>query len=218
VTGRVLAYIRVSTAEQADSGAGLAAQRAVIEREAAHRGWADVRWFEDGGYSGSSLDRPEMGRLLAEVRGGDVLVTAKVDRLSRSLVDFALLVERSQRERWSIVTLDLGLDLSTPQGEFVASILAAFARMERRLIGQRTRDAMQAKKAAGTRFGRSSRIPVEVQDRVEALHRNGWSMRRIAAALTEDGIRTAEGCSTWHAATVRTVLSSRANDRLAGLA
>ncbi|MDP9443659.1 MAG: recombinase family protein [Actinomycetota bacterium] len=170
MTGRVLAYMRVSTAEQADSGAGLAAQRAAIERESAHRGWSDVQWFEDGGYSGGSLDRPEMGRLIAEIRGGDVLVTAKVDRLSRSLVDFALLVERSQRERWSIVTLDLGLDLSTPQGEFVASILAAFARMERRLIGQRTRDAMQAKKAAGTRFGRSSRIPADVQEWVEALH------------------------------------------------
>src|SRR3954468_6034799 len=119
----VFAYLRVSTVEQADSGLGLAAQRAAIVREAAHRGWDDVRWYEDGGYSGSSLDRPQMTVLLSRVRAGDVLVTAKVDRLSRSLVDFATLVERSQRERWSIVTLDLGLDLSTPQGEFVASIL-----------------------------------------------------------------------------------------------
>ena len=214
----IRAYIRVSTAEQADSGAGLAAQREAIAREAAHRGWGDVEWYDDPAESGKDLERPQMTRLLTEVRRGDVLVAAKVDRLSRSLVDFATLVERSQREGWGIITLDLGLDLSTPQGEFVASILAAFARMERRLIGERTRDAMAAKKAKGeARYGVRSSLPVELQERIEELHQSGVTLARIADTLTAEGVPTATGRTRWWPATVASVLSSRRNDRAAGL-
>lgn len=213
----VRAYCRVSTGQQADSGAGLAAQRDDIDREARHRGWTDVAWYIDGGWSGKDLDRPEMSRLLAEIRAGDVLVAAKVDRLSRSLVDFATLVERSQKQGWSIVTLDLGLDLSTAQGEFVASILAAFARMERRLIGQRTRDAMQAKKAQGARFGRPSLIPAQVQRRIEGLHSSGVTLADIARTLNDEGVPTAFD-GRWWPSTVQGVLRCRENDRLAGLA
>ncbi len=159
-----------------------------------------------------------MARLLSEIRRGDLLVTAKVDRLSRSLVDFATLVERSQREGWSIVTLDLGLDLSTAQGEFVASILAAFARMERRLIGQRTRDAMAAKKhGGGVRYGHPSRLAPEVQADVARMVAAGSSLSEVARQMTARGVPTAEGGSRWYASTVRSVLSSLANDRLAGL-
>jgi DNA invertase Pin-like site-specific DNA recombinase len=212
----VRAYLRVSTDQQADSGAGLAAQRDAIEREAAHRGWDDVEWYVDGGFSGKDLERPQMARLLSEIMRGDLLVTAKVDRLSRSLVDFATLVERSQKAGWSIVTLDLGLDLSTAQGEFVASILAAFARMERRLIGQRTKDAMAAKKAlGGVRFGHRSRIPMAIQEQVEALWLSGLSMCEVARRMTAQGVPTAEGYDRWHASTVSTVLSSLRNAGLA---
>jgi DNA invertase Pin-like site-specific DNA recombinase len=214
----VRAYARVSTDQQADSGAGLAAQHDAIEREAVHRGWDDVEWYVDAAWSGKDLERPQMARLLAEIRRDDLLITAKVDRLSRSLVDFATLVERSQKEGWSIVTLDLGLDLSTPQGEFVASILAAFAKMERRLIGQRTKDAMAAKKkAGGVRFGHRSRIPMQVQAEVERLWLSGLSMCEVARRMTAQGVLTVEGYDRWHASTVSTVLSSLANDRLAGL-
>lgn len=214
----IRAYLRVSTVEQADSGAGLAAQRDAIEREAAHRSWESLAWYSDGGWSGKDLDRPEMARLLSEIRRGDLLVTAKVDRLSRSLVDFATLVERSQRDGWSIVTLDLGLDLSTAQGEFVASILAAFARMERRLIGQRTRDAMAAKKqGGGVRYGHRSRLAPEVQAEVARMVATGSSLSEVARHMTAQGVPTAEGASRWYASTVRSVLSSLANDRLAGL-
>lgn len=213
---KVRAYLRVSTVEQAESGAGLAAQRAAIEREAEYRGWSDVEWYEDGGESGKDLDRPEMDRLLSEVRRGDVLVAAKVDRISRSLVDFASLIEESQRRGWSIITLDLGLDLTTPQGEFVASILAAFARMERRLIGQRTRDAMQAKKAAGTRFGRASLVPVPVQERIEAERAESRTLKQIAEGLNDDEVPTVYG-GRWWPSSVQSVLQSRENDRLAGL-
>jgi DNA invertase Pin-like site-specific DNA recombinase len=81
----VRAYIRVSTADQATNGHGLAAQRSAIEAEAERRGWTGLRWYEDGGYSGKDLDRPAMRDLLGSVRRGDTLIVAKLDRLSRSL-------------------------------------------------------------------------------------------------------------------------------------
>src|SRR4051794_697072 len=96
----VLAYLRVSTSEQADSGAGLAAQRAAIEAEAARRGWASVEFIEDAGYSAKSMRRPGLALALDRLRRGDasVLVVAKMDRLSRSLLDFASILATAQRE------------------------------------------------------------------------------------------------------------------------
>lgn len=87
-TPRVLGYVRVSTTEQGDSGAGVAAQRAAIQAEADRRGWA-VDWIEDAGYSARSMKRPGISDALARLRRGeaDTLVVAKMDRLSRSLVD-----------------------------------------------------------------------------------------------------------------------------------
>lgn len=137
----VWAYVRVSTTDQAESGLGLAAQRAAIESEAARRGW-DVEWVEDAGRSGATLDRPALTAMLAKIRRGDVLVVAKLDRLSRSLMDFAGLMSRAHAEGWAVVALDLGLDLTTPSGELMANVMATFAHFERRLISQRTKEAM----------------------------------------------------------------------------
>lgn len=215
----VRAYARVSTDAQAESGAGLQAQRDAIVREAHNRGWEEVEWYvEEDGRTGGNLDRPAMQRMLSEMKRDDVIVAAKVDRLSRSLVDFSTLLQTAQKRGWVVLTLDLGLDLSTPQGEFTASVLASFARMEQRLIGQRTRDAMAAKKRAGAvRYGHRSTLPDEVQDRVERLVASGLSMCEVARRMTTSGVRTAQGSGTWYASTVRSVLSSRTNDRLAGL-
>jgi DNA invertase Pin-like site-specific DNA recombinase len=202
----VRCYARVSTDRQAGTGYGLEAQQSAIEREAEHRGWTDVQWYiEREGRSGSSMDRPEMTRLLRDVRRGDVLVAAKVDRLSRSLVDFATLVETAQRRGWTIVTLDLGLDLSTAQGEFVASVLAAFARMERRLISQRTRDAMAAAKARGVLPGPRSALPSETRARIVALRSDGLALSKIAARLNDEEVWTVTG-KRWRAQSVHAAL------------
>ena len=215
----IRAYCRVSTDAQAESGAGLAAQRNAIVREAENRDWTDVKWYvEDEGRTGGNLDRPAMQRMLTDMRRGDVIVAAKVDRLSRSLVDFSSLVETAQKRGWSIVTLDLGLDLSTPQGEFTASVLAAFARMEQRIIGLRTREAMAAKKQTGkVRYGHRSILAEEIQDEVERLVASGLSRSAVAREMTMRGVLTAQGSSHWYSSTVGSVLRSRANDRLAGL-
>jgi len=89
-------------------------------------------------------------------------MVSKLDRLSRSLLDFAGLMHRAQVGGWNVVALDLGIDLATPAGEFMASVMASAAQWERRIIGQRTRDALAVRKAEGHRLGRPSSLPREV--------------------------------------------------------
>src|SRR5688500_480110 len=97
---RVLGYLRVSTDEQASSGLGLEAQRAAIETQASVRGW-DVTWVEDAGFSAKNLRRPGIGRALAALKAGDAdtLVVSKLDRLSRSIIDFGSVLERARQEK-----------------------------------------------------------------------------------------------------------------------
>jgi DNA invertase Pin-like site-specific DNA recombinase len=116
---RVLGYARCSTAEQADSGAGLAAQEAAIRAECSRRGWNLVDVLVDAGASGKSVaGRPGLASCstMIEQGLGGTLMVSKLDRLSRSVVDFAQLLARAQHERWNICALDAGLDLSTPSG------------------------------------------------------------------------------------------------------
>jgi len=206
----VVGYIRVSTDDQADSGLGLEAQRSLIEGECGRRGWNLVHVFEDAGVSGKSLaGRPALTKALEAVRGhsADALVVAKLDRLSRSLLDFAGLMEQARKEGWALVALDLGVDTTTPSGEMLASVLASFAQYERRLIGQRTKDALAVKKAQGARLGRPPVLDKAVVRRIERARRRGQSLQAIANALNIDGVGTAHGGSKWHASTVRSVLA-----------
>jgi DNA invertase Pin-like site-specific DNA recombinase len=133
---------------------------------------------------------------------------AKLDRLSRSLLDFAAVMERSRRKRWSLVALDLGVDTTTPQGEMLANVLAAFAQFERRLIGQRTAEALAVKKAEGVKLGRPRSLPSEVVGRIWRMHRRGQSLRRIADRLNRDGIPTGHGGVRWYPSSVSAVIRS----------
>lgn len=215
----VVAYTRVSTEEQAVSGAGLDAQLASIESEIARRGWTLVTTYTDAGVSGKSVvNRPALASAIAAVESGEAgtLVVAKLDRLSRSLLDFAELMARAQRGGWNIVALDLGIDLSTPAGEFLASVMASAAQWERRIIGQRTRDALAAKRAAGVRLGRPSEVPVHVLDRIATARAGGRSLRGIAADLTAAGEPTVRGGAVWSSSSVQAILASQAfSDRQA---
>ncbi len=210
----VRAYVRVSTDSQAASGHGLDAQRKTISAEADRRGWEDVVWYIDGGFSGKDLDRPAMADLLSVIRRGDVLVIAKLDRLSRSLSDFAALMERAQRQKWNVVALDLGIDLSTPNGEFMASVLAAMARWERRIIGQRTKEGMAAARAKGVLPGRRSALPPKVQARLLAMRDQGLTLTVIANRLNADDVPTATG-GTWTTSAVYSSTRSAALEEAA---
>ena len=151
-----LAYLRVSTSDQADGGAGLAAQRAAILAEAERRGWSEARFIEDAGYSGKSTNRPGLRVALEVLKAGRArgLIVAKMDRLSRSLLDFTLIMSQAQRQGWALLALDCPVDPTTPAGEAMASIMATFSQLERRLIGERTREALAVRRAGGARLGR----------------------------------------------------------------
>lgn len=203
----VIGYTRVSTSEQFDSGAGLEAQRAAIESECARRSWQLLAVYEDTA-SGKSLDRPGVRDALTAVEAGKAqgLVVAKLDRLSRSLMDFAGLMERSRKQQWSLIALDLGVDTTTPSGEMIANVLATFAQFERRLIGQRTKEALAVKRSQGVQLGRPRSMPDDLRARLHDLRASGMSYNAIARLLNEEGIATAQGGQSWHASTVTKAL------------
>jgi DNA invertase Pin-like site-specific DNA recombinase len=207
---RAVGYARVSTEEQAESGAGINAQLAVIEGEVERRGWELIRNVDVDNASGKRMNRPGLTAALTSLTNGhaDVLVVAKLDRLSRSMLDFCLLLDRARREGWSLVILDLGIDLTTASGEVMAHVAAAFAQFERRLIGQRTRDALAEKRKAGVRLGRPSVLTADVVARITASRGDGETLSAIADSLNADGIATAHEGACWYPSTVAAVLRS----------
>lgn len=187
---RVIGYVRVSTADQGENGVGLEAQRQIIEAEVARRGWELVGSNEDIASGKSTNGRHGLSDALEVIeRGGaDGLIVAKLDRLSRSLADFASLMERSRRQGWILVAVDLGVDTSTPSGELLSTVVASVAQYERRLIGQRTREALAVKRAQGVRLGRPRVVAEAVVQRVRRLRRSGRSFAAIAATLNAQGV------------------------------
>ena len=157
---QMLGYVRVSTDEQGASGAGLEAQREAITTEAQRRGWQLLRIEEDV-LTGRHMRRPGLQNVLTALcaREAHGLIVSKLDRLSRYLVDFASLVEQAQREGWNLVALDLGVDLSTPAGEFLANVMASAAQWERRIISQRTKDALAVRRHQGVQLEELIRRP-----------------------------------------------------------
>lgn len=210
----VLGYLRCSTEEQAVSGLGLADQRAVIDAEAARRGWDAVEYVTDDGYSAKSLARPGIADALDRLRAGEagVLVVSKIDRLSRSVHDFTGLIATAKREGWSLVVLDLALDMSTPNGKFMASVLASVSELERDLISARTSAALAQLKANGKRLGRPRTMPESVTERIVREREQGRTFAAIADALNADGVPTARGGARWYRSTVKAVLESAALD------
>ena len=205
--------MRVSTDEQHASGAGISAQRAAIHAECERRGWHLQHIVgEDSGASSATLARAGLQRALEALDAGkaDVLVVAKLDRLSRSVAQGAQFMDRAKRKGWSLVALDFGLDTTTPAGEMVANVILSAAQYERRLIGERTRAALKAKREQGVRLGRPQALPDDVVRRIVNAHQLGLSFRAIAAGLEADGVPTARGGTKWHASTVKAVCESQA--------
>jgi DNA invertase Pin-like site-specific DNA recombinase len=208
---QAIGYLRVSTGRQADSGAGIEAQRTAILAEATRRGWAaaDVQFIEETA-SGKNAKRPGLELAREALASGDAgaLVVSKMDRLSRSLLDFASIMQEAQKQGWALIALDCPVDLTTPMGEALASIIATFAQLERKMIGERTRDALAEKRAAGVKLGRPRILPDDVRERIVAEREEKRTLRIIADALNDEGVPTAHGGKRWYPSTVRQVLTS----------
>ncbi|MGY1857531.1 recombinase family protein [Modestobacter sp. SYSU DS0290] len=209
----VVAYLRVSTDEQVASGLGLDAQRTAVEDEATRRGW-QVRYEVDEGVSGKLRNRPALDRALARLKAGEAqaLVVARMDRLGRSVIQASDVLETARRQKWDLIVLDLGMDLTTPHGKAMAQMLAVFAELEREMISARTKAALSAAKARGTRLGRPRQIDPALLARIVAMHAAGSSYRRIAAALTDEGVSTPTGRARWNPGSIGGYLASAALD------
>lgn len=209
----VIGYSRVSTEEHTNSGLGLEAQRARIASEAAHRGWT-VHWLLDEGLSAKNLNRPALIEALRMLKSGEAqgLAVAKLDRLSRNVVDFANILDVANRQGWSLMLLDVGVDTSTPNGKLVAGLMVQVAEWERDLIGLRTKEALAAAKARGQRLGRPRQTPDAVVAQVVELHESGMSLRGIARTLTASFVPTTRGAAEWSASSVSRILNGHRLD------
>jgi DNA invertase Pin-like site-specific DNA recombinase len=121
-------------------------------RSHTHEGWTCLPdRYDDGGFTGGNMERPALQRLLADIRAGpiDCVVTYKVDRLSRSLLDFAKMMETFEQHGVSFVSITQQFNSATSMGRLVLNVLLSFAQFEREIIAERTRDKMAATRRKG---------------------------------------------------------------------
>ncbi len=209
---KMIGYIRVSTAEQVIAGGGLAAQREAVRGGCGQRGWELLDLVVDEGLSAGTLDRPGLNGALERIarREADGLVVAKLDRLSRSVADFAALLEWFQDAKATLVALDLSIDTSTAAGRLVANVFASVAQWEREVIGERTKVSLQALRLQG----RPISAPCVVDDealagRILSLRGRGWTYRRIAELLNTEGVPTMRGGLKWRVSSVQAAAGYR---------
>lgn len=206
-----IAYYRVSTYEQAQSGLGLGAQRLACKREIEMRDWILAGEFTDSG-SGKNMTRKGMADALAMLKRGEatVLVASAVDRISRSVLDCASLLQLAHEQGWRLVTLDAKIDTTTPAGEMLLNILSAYAQFERRLISKRTKDALNEYRAKCAKANVKPFRPYVFNDPVIIAQMKSWrkgsnSYRLIAQKLNAQGTPSPMG-GKWSMESVRKVL------------
>jgi DNA invertase Pin-like site-specific DNA recombinase len=218
---RAVAYLRVSTQRQQRSGLGIEAQRAAIERFAAGEGLTLIGEYTEAetGKGSDALDRrPRLAAALGAARAAKCfIVVSKLDRLSRDVAFVAGLMA----QRVPFIVAELGRDADP----FMLHLFAALAEKERRLISERTRAALQAKKAAGARLGNpvnlveagslgrtvqasaADRFFASVHQQLLAIQKSGASsLAEIADALNERGVQSSKG-GKWHRSAVRNLLA-----------
>ena len=207
---KAIGYVRVSTEKQADFGVSLVAQESRIRAMAVVQGADLAEAIIDAGESAKSLKRPGMERLLSLVDAGavDVVIIAKLDRLTRSVADLAELLKRFERRGVSLVSVADSLDTRSAAGRLVLNIMVSVSQWEREAIGERTRDAMSHKRAKGERVGtipfgsrmagdgsRLEEDPAEqdILSRIQQLKAAGHTTRQIAEELNRQGFTTRRG-------------------------
>jgi site-specific DNA recombinase len=137
-------------------------------RSQAHAGWTLLRAkYDDGGFSGGDADRPALQRLLADVQADkiDVIVVYKVDRLTRSLADFAKLVELFDKHNVSFVSVTQQFNTTTSMGRLTLNVLLSFAQFEREVTSERIRDKISASKRKGLWVGGMAPLGYDTRDR-----------------------------------------------------
>jgi site-specific DNA recombinase len=207
---RCAIYTRVSTDQGLEQDFNsLDAQREASEayiKSQAHEGWRLIRdHYDDGGFSGGSMDRPALQKLLVDVQASriDVIVVYKVDRLTRSLADFAKLVETFDAHGVSFVSVTQSFNTTTSMGRLTLNVLLSFAQFEREVTGERIRDKIAASKRKGMWMGGVVPLGYRVEGRalhivedhaeiVRSVFRRyveAGSVVRLKQQLDDDGVR-----------------------------
>ncbi len=204
----VIGYARKSKAE-VGNGHGLDAQETAIRAECDRRGWTLLDVIRDDGASGCDTDRPGLTLALEAIARGDAagLIVAKLDRLSRSVVDFGTILEWINAAGASLVALDLGVDTSTVGGRLVANVLASVAQWERETIAQRTKDGLAQRRRAGVTIGHPAFVDTEhgraLRERIRSMREDGKSYGEIAKLLDAEKVPTLRGAEKWSRASVQ---------------
>ena len=192
---RCAIYTRVSTEQGLDQDfnsldAQYEAASAYIKSQA-HAGWTLIRSrYDDGGYSGGSTDRPDLQRLLEDIRARkiDVIVVYKVDRLTRSLADFAKLVELFDSHGVSFVSVTQQFNTTTSMGRLTLNVLLSFARFEREVTSERIRDKIAASKRKGIWVGGNLPLGYEMKDaKIAVVEEEAEQVRLIFRRYLELG-------------------------------
>jgi DNA invertase Pin-like site-specific DNA recombinase len=222
-----IGYVRVSSDEQADSGLGLQAQRQRILAFCMLKGLRLADVYEDAGVSGGKPlgSRPAGARLLhAARRGKVVVVVAKLDRLFRSVADAAGVIADFDKKGIELVAIAEGFDMTNPYGRAMAQMASVFAELERAMIRERTRSAMDVKRSRGQRisghapfgwdFGPDGSLVANAREqtvivRMRRLRSVGLSYRGIAARLNGEGIQP-KRARRWIHTTVKGILARNA--------
>jgi len=219
---KTIGYARVSTDRQADRGVSLDAQAEKIRAMAVVHSSELLDIIVDGGESAKSLNRPGMARLLALVDAGEVqvVIIAKLDRLTRSVKDLCTLLEQFSKRGVTLISVAESLDTGSAAGRLVLNIMTAVSQWEREAIGERTRDAMSHKRSQGQRVGNIAygcqlagdgvhleANPAEqaVLSEIRQLRSQGATLRGIAAALNHRAYRTRRG-TQWRLESVARIL------------
>lgn len=210
---RAIGYVRVSTDKQADRGVSLEAQVEKVRAMATLHGAELIDVIVDAGESAKNLERPGMESVLSMVRSRtvDIVIVAKLDRLTRSVKDLAVLLELFQRRDVALISVAESLDTGSASGRLVLNIMVSVSQWEREAIGERTRDAMRHKKAnlqfiGNAQYGyrlAADKKHVEPDAAEQAILRKiinarrcGKSLRVIADNLNRRGLKTRSG-SPW---------------------
>jgi len=213
-----VAYLRVSTEDQAREGFSIEAQRTRVRAYCAAKGYDLAREFVDDGFSGRTTNRPGFRDLMRAIREGlpvdgvtvrvGAIVVAKFDRLNRNLDDFLATQREMQREDVHFASVDETVDTRGPFGRFFVQIIAAFAELESGIIGERVRHGMRQKAALQGGFnGMSAPFGYDVRDgglvvleaeavvvrRIVAWKRAGRSFGWITATLNARCVATKKG-------------------------
>ena len=207
---KVVAYVRVSTEEQASHGVSLAAQEAKL------RSYCDLYDHEllevivDAGQSAKSLNRPGLQQALGMLKSGAAqgLLVLKLDRLTRSVRDLGELLE-AYFQKSALVSIQEQCDTSTAAGRLVLNVMTSVAQWERETTSERTSAALQYKKSQGVQLGAPALTDEATISRAIGLKGQGQTLRQVAEQLTAEGFQTLKG-GRWEAMTVKRLLDRAA--------